>query len=69
LLERIEARFAALRPGATWDTEATLPPIISAGQAARILEIVERARDAGATLRCGGGCSTAARAAPTSSRR
>lgn len=55
LLERIEARFTALRPGATWDTEATLPPIISAGQAARILEIVDRARDAGATLRCGGG--------------
>jgi aldehyde dehydrogenase (NAD+) len=55
LLDRIEARFAAHRPGATWDTDATLPPIISAAQAARILEIVERARDAGASLRCGGG--------------
>ena len=54
LLERIEARFAAQRPGATWDDQATLPPIVSAAQAARILEIVERSRDAGATLRCGG---------------
>lgn len=55
LVERIGARFAALRPGATWDDTATLPPIISAPQAARILDIVERARDAGAQLRCGGG--------------
>lgn len=55
LVERIAARFAALRPGATWDDAATLPPIISAAQAARILDIVERARDAGAALRCGGG--------------
>ncbi len=44
LVERIAARFAALRPGATWDAEATLPPIISTAQAARILDIVERAR-------------------------
>lgn len=55
LVERIAARFAALRPGATWDDAATLPPIISAAQAARILDIVARARDAGAALRCGGG--------------
>ncbi|GKT01986.1 aldehyde dehydrogenase family protein [Acidovorax sp. SUPP3434] len=55
LVERIGARFAALRPGATWDDTATLPPIISAPQAARILDIVERARDAGAQVRCGGG--------------
>lgn len=55
LVERIAARFAALRPGATWDDAATLPPIISAQQAGRILETVERARDAGARLRCGGG--------------
>ncbi|WP_197324513.1 aldehyde dehydrogenase family protein, partial [Ralstonia solanacearum] len=39
----------------TWDAEATLPPIISTAQAARILDIVERARDTGAQVRCGGG--------------
>jgi aldehyde dehydrogenase (NAD+) len=55
LVERIASRFAAQRPGATWDDAATLPPIISAGQAARIGSIVERARDAGGTIRCGGG--------------
>jgi aldehyde dehydrogenase (NAD+) len=55
LVERIAQRFAALRPGATWDAEATLPPIISAAQAARIQDIVERARDAGAQVRSGGG--------------
>ena len=55
LVDRIAARFAALRPGATWDADATLPPIISAPPAARILDIVERARDAGAQVRCGGG--------------
>ncbi|MFI8615431.1 aldehyde dehydrogenase family protein [Acidovorax sp. NPDC077693] len=55
LVERIAARFAALRPGATWDADATLPPIISSPQAARILDIVERSRDAGGQMRCGGG--------------
>ncbi|MGA0609693.1 aldehyde dehydrogenase family protein [Caldimonas sp. KR1-144] len=55
LVERIAARFAQHRPGATWDDTATLPPIVSRGQAARIAEIVERARAAGAEVRCGGG--------------
>ncbi|KWR77455.1 aldehyde dehydrogenase family protein [Cupriavidus sp. IDO] len=55
LVERIAARFAALRPGATWDDAATLPPIISAAQAARILDIVERACGPGAQVRSGGG--------------
>jgi aldehyde dehydrogenase (NAD+) len=55
LIARIAARFAAHRPGPTWDPDATLPPIISADQAARIAEIVGRARAAGATLVCGGG--------------
>lgn len=55
LVERIAARFEAQRPGATWDDEATLPPIISAAQAQRIANIVGRAREAGAQLRCGGG--------------
>ncbi|MEM5430390.1 aldehyde dehydrogenase family protein [Cupriavidus oxalaticus] len=55
LVERIVARFASLRPGATWDDATTLSPIISETQASRILDIVERARGAGARLRCGGG--------------
>ena len=54
LVERIATRFAAHRPGATWDDEATLPPIISGAQAARISGIVDRATAAGAQLRCGG---------------
>ena len=54
LVERIAARFAAHRPGATWDDAATLPPIISAAQAQRIAAIVERSQAAGARLRCGG---------------
>lgn len=41
LVDGIAARFAALRPGATWDADATLPPIISASQAARMLDIVQ----------------------------
>jgi aldehyde dehydrogenase (NAD+) len=55
LVERIAARFAALQPGATWDDAATLSPIISAAQAARILDIVERARGPGVRIRSGGG--------------
>ena len=55
LVDGIAARFAALRPGATWDADATLPPIISASQAARMLDIVQRAREAGGQVRCGGG--------------
>ena len=54
LLERVMARFIAHQPGPTWEPEATLPPIISSGQAARIADIVQRARQAGAHLRCGG---------------
>ena len=55
LMDRLGQRFAALRPGATWDAQATLSPIISAPQAARILDIVERSRVAGAQVRSGGG--------------
>lgn len=55
LIDGIAQRFAALRPGATWDDQATLPPIISAQQAARMQDIVDRARGEGAQLRCGGG--------------
>jgi len=55
LVDRLAQRFAALRPGATWDAQATLSPIISAPQAARILDIMERSRVAGAQVRSGGG--------------
>ncbi len=54
LTERIVQRFKALRPGPTWDEAATLSPIISAPQAGRIADIVQRACNAGAALRCGG---------------
>ncbi len=37
LVDRLVARFGSLRPGATWDDEATLSPIISAQQAQRML--------------------------------
>ena len=55
LLERISRRFAAHRPGATWDEQATLPPIVSAGQAQRIDEIVQQSVAAGGRISCGGG--------------
>jgi aldehyde dehydrogenase (NAD+) len=55
LVERIAERFAAQRPGATWDDSATLPPIISATQAQRIADVVRRAVEAGARVSCGGG--------------
>ncbi|HEY1393441.1 MAG TPA: aldehyde dehydrogenase family protein [Methylibium sp.] len=55
LVDRIAQRFAAHRPGATWDDAATLPPIISRPQAGRIAGILERAKASGAALRCGGG--------------
>ncbi|WP_049623487.1 aldehyde dehydrogenase family protein [Frateuria defendens] len=55
LQARIAEHFAALRPGATWDEGATLPPIISAPQAGRIDDIVSRAVQAGAELQYGGG--------------
>ncbi|CAL92832.1 aldehyde dehydrogenase family protein [Azoarcus olearius] len=54
LVERIRAIFTGHRPGATWDEDATLPPIISAQQAARIAAIVERAQAAGGRVKCGG---------------
>ena len=54
LIERVAAHFVAHRPGPTWDAEATLPPIISAAQGARIDGVVGRAKEAGAIVRCGG---------------
>jgi aldehyde dehydrogenase (NAD+) len=54
LLEKVATRFAAHRPGATWDETATLPPIVSAAQAQRIDHIVRQSIDAGARVTCGG---------------
>jgi aldehyde dehydrogenase (NAD+) len=54
LLERIARRFAAHLPGATWDPEATLPPIVSTGQAQRIDEMVQQSVAAGGRISCGG---------------
>src|SRR5213078_4264257 len=51
---RIAQLFAQTRPGATWDADANLPPIISRPQAARIAEIVARSVSAGASVRAGG---------------
>jgi aldehyde dehydrogenase (NAD+) len=54
LLERIAQLLAQAKPGPTWDADATLPPIISRPQAARIADIVARSVSAGASVRCGG---------------
>lgn len=54
LVERIAGRFALLRPGPTWDPQATLPPIISAVQAKKIDDIVQLAVQQGGKLLCGG---------------
>jgi aldehyde dehydrogenase (NAD+) len=54
LAQRIASRFAQIRPGATWDEKASLPPIASRAQLGRIEQIVQRARDAGAQVLCGG---------------
>nr|WP_316642100.1 aldehyde dehydrogenase family protein [uncultured Roseateles sp.] len=58
LIDGLLTRFAAQRPGATWDEAATLPPIISALQASRIESIVRRAGQAGAHILGGGLRST-----------
>jgi len=58
LIDGLLTRFAAQRPGATWDDAATLPPIISALQAGRIDDIVRRAEQAGAHILGGGLRST-----------
>jgi len=54
LAERIVAKFRALKPGPTWSDDATLSPIASRAQLTRIEGIVQRAREAGAELLCGG---------------
>lgn len=54
LIDRIAARMAALRPGATWTAGTTLSPIASARQANRIQAMVDDAIEAGAGTVLGG---------------
>jgi aldehyde dehydrogenase (NAD+) len=54
LAERIMKGFLQMKPGPTWDDEATLSPIASGAQLLRIEDIVRRSRDAGAEVMCGG---------------
>lgn len=54
LAERIASQFAALRAGPTWSAAASLSPIASALQLARIDGLVNQACEAGAQRRCGG---------------
>jgi aldehyde dehydrogenase (NAD+) len=54
MMAGIAKAFGALKAGATWDAGTTLPPIISQAQCDRISGYVDRARDAGARIVCGG---------------
>lgn len=53
-IDRLAAIFAGLRPGATWDAQATLTPIVSLPQMARIDGIVQRTVAQGARIVTGG---------------
>jgi aldehyde dehydrogenase (NAD+) len=55
LIDRIAGLFSALRPGPTWKSDATLSPIVSHAQAARIDAIVAGSLRAGACIVTGGG--------------
>jgi aldehyde dehydrogenase (NAD+) len=54
LADSIRRKFAQLRPGPTWTGDATLGPIASRPQLERIDGAVQRAREAGAEVLCGG---------------
>ena len=54
LLARVVDEMRGLRIGATWDDEATMPPIINARQIERIDAIVRASIDEGAEAVCGG---------------
>ncbi|MYM91224.1 aldehyde dehydrogenase family protein [Rugamonas sp. FT82W] len=54
VIEGVAAAFAALKPGATWDSAATLSPIIRPADARRIDGMVRRTVEAGARVACGG---------------
>jgi len=54
LIDRITTAFVQMRPGPTWDDRATMGPIASEAQLARIVDVVQRSREAGAEVLCGG---------------
>jgi aldehyde dehydrogenase (NAD+) len=54
LLDRIASNARRLNAGPTWRSDTTLPPIISHRQVERIAAIVDRTRDAGASVLLGG---------------
>lgn len=54
LVERVSVLMRAARPGPTWDSGTSLPPIISTQQADRIDGMVRRTIDAGAEALVGG---------------
>jgi aldehyde dehydrogenase (NAD+) len=53
-VERLTAIFAELKPGTTWDPDATFSPIISHPQMARMHGIVQRTVEQGARIVTGG---------------
>lgn len=53
-IERLSAIFAELKPGTTWDPDATFAPIISQPQMERIHGIVQRTVEQGARIVTGG---------------
>ncbi len=53
--ERFVARAASLRVGDPLDQETQVGPMVSAAQRQRVIDAVDRARDDGATVLCGGG--------------
>lgn len=57
-MERFLAAVRALKVGDPRETETDMGPIISAGHRSRIEGMIERAREAGAVVACGGGRPT-----------
>jgi betaine-aldehyde dehydrogenase len=55
VLERVQARAAAYRPGLATDPTTTMGAIVSQTQLERVLEYIESAKSEGARLLCGGG--------------
>jgi aldehyde dehydrogenase (NAD+) len=54
LIDRVEKRFSAIKPGSTWDEKTDFPPSISEKQANRIDSLVKETVASGATVRTGG---------------
>ena len=54
LVELLVAHHGERKPGATWDAETGLPPIVSEAQARRLEDLLARSRAEGATVVTGG---------------